>query len=191
MIVVVVFSCYFFHSLIWVFTYMIVTSRLFGVRFLTYMKAVGENFICFALFSDWNDLRCGVDSGVWISVQSRGSYKTLEIWKRLSVYRITSANIFSSGIKSTLFDVTHYDDREVFVGFSPLSMAIGFMILCYRHDVESRTGLFRTRSEWYSSPLICGEKAPDTDGTGTWAVVRDIWCELNFHEFVFDTPKFS
>ena len=79
------------------------------------------------------------------------------------------------------FDLSHYNDREIMIGLSVLSMTVGFMILWNRRHVQRRTILFTSRSEQHSSSLICGDKITDTDGTRE--VAPDIWCELIFHDY--------
>ena len=79
------------------------------------------------------------------------------------------------------FDLSHYNDREIMIGLSVLSMTVGFMILWNRRHVQRRTILFTSRTEHHSSSLICGDKITDTDGTRE--VAPDIWCELIFHDY--------
>ena len=162
--VVVVFSCYFFDSLTRVFTYKRVTSRFFGVFWLTYMKVVGEIFSCFASFSDWNDTFKSQNFRLRRRILFTVVNQVLaNFHDHVSVPKVNSHPISSRaclpevGSASWMikFSIRGRNqaarfpehDREVFVGFSTLFMAIGFMILCCRHDVESRTGLFRTRNE--------------------------------------------
>ena len=45
------------------------------------------------------------------------------------------------------FDLSHYNDREIMIGLSVLSMTVGFMILWNRRHVQRRTILFTSRSE--------------------------------------------